>query len=53
MAMRQYVFLTIVLILLILTAGCSDTSTDVTTTACHEYPASPGQSPAGYPAEFR
>jgi archaellin len=26
--MRQYVFLTIVLILLILTAGCSDTSTD-------------------------
>ena len=29
MAMRQYVFLTIVLILLILTAGCSDTSTDV------------------------
>ena len=29
MAMRQYVFLTIVLILLILTAGCTDTSTDV------------------------
>jgi hypothetical protein len=30
MATRQYIFLTIVLILLILTAGCSDTSTDVT-----------------------
>jgi hypothetical protein len=30
MAMRQYFFLTIVLILLILTAGCSDTSADVT-----------------------
>jgi len=29
MAMRQYVFLTIVLILLILTAGCTDTSADV------------------------
>ena len=29
MAMRQYVFLTIVLILLILTAGCSDTPPDV------------------------
>ena len=29
MAMRQYIFLTIVLILLILTAGCTDTSTDV------------------------
>jgi len=28
MAMRQYVFLTIVLILLILTAGCTDTSTE-------------------------
>jgi hypothetical protein len=28
MAMRQYIFLTIVLILLILTAGCSDTSTE-------------------------
>ncbi|HWS22112.1 MAG TPA: hypothetical protein VN227_05695 [Methanoregula sp.] len=30
MATRQYIFLTIVLILLFLTAGCSDTSTDVT-----------------------
>jgi len=29
MAMRQYIFLTIVLILLILTAGCIDTSTDL------------------------
>jgi hypothetical protein len=29
MATRQYIFLTIVLILLIFTAGCSDTSTDV------------------------
>jgi nitric oxide reductase large subunit len=28
MAMRQYVFLTLVLILLILTAGCSDTSSE-------------------------
>jgi len=29
MAMRQYIFLTIVLILLIFLAGCTDTSTDV------------------------
>lgn len=28
MAIRQYIFLTIVLVLLIFTAGCSDTSTD-------------------------